>query len=97
MVMSMADERVEQGGIGDDGAKTEGTKTKAKKKAKKHRSKGASIALWILRKSIVPIIMVMMLIAGLYAGYVVIGNQPEADVFKWSTWQHMYDLVFSDS
>ncbi|MGO4538708.1 DNA-directed RNA polymerase subunit beta [Paenibacillus sp. 2TAB19] len=95
--MSMADERVENSnrGEGEDPPKRDGSKTKAK--AKKQRSKGANIALWILRKSIVPVIMVIMLIAGLYAGYVVLGKQPEDEVFSWSTWQHLYDLVFADS
>jgi DNA-directed RNA polymerase subunit beta. len=67
------------------------------KSEKKQRSKGARITFWILRKSIVPVIMVIMLIAGLYVGYVVVGKQPGSDVFEWSTWQHMYDLVFSDT
>jgi hypothetical protein len=64
---------------------------------KQQRSKGARITLWILRKSIVPVIMVIMLITGLYVGYVVVGKQPGSEVFQWSTWQHMYDLVFSDT
>ncbi|ANY70689.1 hypothetical protein BBD42_11010 [Paenibacillus sp. BIHB 4019] len=55
------------------------------------------IILWILRRSIVPCIMVIMLIAGLYIGYTVLGKQSGDDVFQWSTWQHVYDLVFSDS
>ncbi|MDQ0113628.1 DNA-directed RNA polymerase subunit beta [Paenibacillus harenae] len=95
--MNMADERVDNGGRGEgeDTPKREGSKTKAK--TKKQRSKGANIAFWILRKSIVPVIMVIMLIAGLYAGYVVLGNGPGDEVFSWSTWQHLYDLVFADS
>ncbi|GLX70157.1 DNA-directed RNA polymerase subunit beta [Paenibacillus glycanilyticus] len=68
-----------------------------KSENKEQRSKGARIALWILRKSLVPVIMVIMLLAGLYIGYAVIGKQPGGEVFHWSTWQHMYDLVFSDT
>ncbi|GMK49149.1 DNA-directed RNA polymerase subunit beta [Paenibacillus glycanilyticus] len=64
---------------------------------KKQRSTGARITFWILRKSIVPVIMVIMLITGLYVGYAVVGKQPGSDVFHWETWQHMYDLVFSDT
>lgn len=76
----------------------EGSKTvSGGKSEKKQRSKGARIAFWILRKSIVPVIMVIMLITGLYIGYATIGKQPGGEVFQWSTWQHMYDLVFSDS
>ncbi|MFD0957885.1 DNA-directed RNA polymerase subunit beta [Paenibacillus chungangensis] len=57
----------------------------------------ARVILWLLRKSIVPIIMVIMLALGLYVGYVYMGKMPEGDVFQWSTWKHMYDLVFTDS
>ena len=64
---------------------------------KKQRPKGVHLTLWLLRKSIVPIIMLIMLLAGLYVGYTVLGKQPGGDVFKWSTWQHLYDLVYSDS
>ncbi|OME87574.1 hypothetical protein BK120_04065 [Paenibacillus sp. FSL A5-0031] len=53
--------------------------------------------LWLLRKSIVPLIMIIMLVAGLYIGYAVIGKQPEDEVFSWATWQHLYDLVFAES
>ncbi|WP_341279897.1 DNA-directed RNA polymerase subunit beta [Paenibacillus sp. FSL H8-0537] len=64
---------------------------------KKKRPLVLRIILWILRRSIVPCIMVIMLIAGLYIGYTVLGKQSGDDVFEWSTWQHVYDLVFSDS
>ncbi|MGO4547508.1 DNA-directed RNA polymerase subunit beta [Paenibacillus sp. 2TAB23] len=104
--MSMADERMdrEQSGFkstaeeGRSGRKKRETRVKADKSSeKKQRSKGLSILLWILRKSIVPVIMVIMLVAGLYIGYVVVGKQAEADVFSWATWQHLYDLIFAES
>lgn len=57
----------------------------------------ARVILWLLRKSIVPIVMVIMLALGLYVGYVILGKMPKGDVFEWSTWKHMYDLVFTDS
>ncbi|MGO4110648.1 DNA-directed RNA polymerase subunit beta [Paenibacillus sp. YAF4_2] len=75
----------------------ENSKTSSDNSEKQQRSKGTRITLWILRKSIVPVIMVIMLITGLYVGYVVVGKQPGSEVFHWSTWQHMYDLVFSDT
>lgn len=59
--------------------------------------KWARITLWLLRKSIVPIIMVVMLIIGLYGGYVYLGDGPKGDVFKWETWRHLYDLIFAES
>lgn len=54
------------------------------------------IFLWLLIKSIVPILFVIILIVGLYVGFVVIGNKPSSDVFQWATWKHMYDLVFAE-
>ncbi len=57
----------------------------------------ARVLFWLFRKSIVPIIMIVMLLAGLYIGYVYLGKQPEDEVFKWGTWQHLYDLIFADS
>ena len=56
-----------------------------------------SVILWLLRKSIVPVIMIVMLIVGLYVGYVYLGDQPKDEVFKWSTWRHLYDLIFAES
>ncbi|MBD2868383.1 DNA-directed RNA polymerase subunit beta [Paenibacillus arenilitoris] len=104
--MSMADERIDRqpGEVvsqAEDGvavrqkragrAKAEGAPNK------KQRPDGVKMLLWILRKSIVPLIMLIMLIAGLYIGYVIFGNGPKTDVFSWSTWKHLYDLVFAES
>lgn len=55
------------------------------------------VIFWILRKSIAPIIMIVMLFAGLYIGYVIVGGQPKDDVFEFSTWKHMWDLIFAES
>lgn len=55
------------------------------------------VMFWVLRKSIVPIIMLIMLLIGLYVGYVVLGKGPKGEVFDWATWRHLYDLVFADS
>ncbi|CAM4371153.1 DNA-directed RNA polymerase subunit beta [Paenibacillus alkaliterrae] len=104
--MSMADERIdrEASGIGSQAEEggTEGKKRGKRVKAngspkKKQRPEGVKMLLWFLRKSIVPLIMLIMLITGLYVGYVVVGKGPEDDVFSWSTWQHLYDLVFAES
>lgn len=52
---------------------------------------------WIARKSIAPLIMIVMLLAGLYIGYVIMGDQPKEEVFKFSTYKHLWDLIFSES
>lgn len=72
-------------------------RSEAEEPVKPSRSRAARVTLWLLRKSIVPLIMVIMLVAGLYAGYTIVGKGEASDVFHWSTWKHMYDLVFSDS
>lgn len=56
-----------------------------------------STIFWIFRKSIAPIIMIIMLLAGLYIGYVMLGDRPQEDIFQWSTWQHLWDLIFAES
>jgi cobalamin biosynthesis Mg chelatase CobN len=65
-------------------------------KTKQQRPKAVRVLLWILRKSIVPIVFVVALIGGLYTGYVILGHGPEDDVWLWSTWKHIYDLVFAE-
>jgi len=57
----------------------------------------ARAIFWIFRKSIAPIIMIVMLVAGLYIGYAIIGDRPEDDIFQWSTWKHLWDLIFAES
>lgn len=57
----------------------------------------ARALFWLLRKSIAPIIMIVMLLAGLYIGYVIVGGQPKEDVLEFSTWKHMWDLIFAES
>ncbi|GGF91685.1 DNA-directed RNA polymerase subunit beta [Paenibacillus abyssi] len=77
--------------------RTEGAASEQEAGSKQQRSKAARVFLWFLRKSIVPLLLILALIGGLYAGYVFIGNGSGDDVFRWDTWRHMYDLVFSDS
>lgn len=57
----------------------------------------ARMLFWIFRKSIGILLMIFMLLTGLYIGYVILGGQPKEDVFEWSTWKHMWDLIFADS
>lgn len=105
--MSMADERIIEreakgfGSLAEGGSPGRSNRGKSEKpdgaSDKKQRPTGVKVLLWILRKSIVPLIMIIMLVGGLYIGYVVIGKQPSGEVFNWSTWKHMYDLVFAES
>ncbi|UVI29925.1 DNA-directed RNA polymerase subunit beta [Paenibacillus spongiae] len=61
------------------------------------RNPALRVFLWLLRKSIVPLLCLLAVVGGLYIGFSVIGKQPGSEVFEWSTWRHMYDLVFADS
>ncbi|MFS0725845.1 DNA-directed RNA polymerase subunit beta [Paenibacillus sp. 1P07SE] len=55
------------------------------------------IVLWILRKSIVPLLLLLALVGGAFLGYVMLGEGDSTDVWKWETWRHLYDLIFLDS
>lgn len=44
------------------------------------------------------VILIILLAAGfggVVVGYVFFGKQPWSDLLEWSTWRHVYDLVFS--
>ncbi|MEK3733170.1 DNA-directed RNA polymerase subunit beta [Paenibacillus sp. FSL M8-0334] len=55
------------------------------------RTSGWKITLRIM----VPVLMVMALFGGMTFGYVVLGKQELSEVFEWSTWRHVYDLIFA--
>lgn len=48
----------------------------------------------IFRVLLVPALCLAALFVGLTIGYSTIGGGDAADVFKFSTWKHLYDLVF---
>lgn len=77
-------------------AAREAREEKSKANGRSRKPLGLRILLWMLVKSIVPILFVIILLVGLYIGFVVIGNKPSSEVFQWSTWKHMYDLVFAE-
>ncbi|MCM3040967.1 DNA-directed RNA polymerase subunit beta [Paenibacillus motobuensis] len=54
-------------------------------------------AWWIVPLRIVLILLFFAaaLIGGAIAGYVVLGKQDIHDVLDWSTWRHVFDLVFA--
>jgi len=45
----------------------------------------------------IPMLFLICLYIGLYIGYVKLGEQPASEIWQWSTWKHVYDLVFADS
>ena len=50
------------------------------------------IPIW-LRVVIVLILLFIAVIAGLNIGYSVIGGGEDSGIFKWSTWQHVLDII----
>ncbi|GIP21788.1 DNA-directed RNA polymerase subunit beta [Paenibacillus sp. J22TS3] len=40
-------------------------------------------------------ILFLALFGGMIVGYVVLGKQSLSGVFHWSTWRHVFDLVFA--
>lgn len=50
-----------------------------------------TITQWFL----IPLLLVAALGGGLVAGYVILGKNELSDVLQWSTWKHVYDLVFA--
>jgi hypothetical protein len=34
--------------------------------------------------------------AGLYTGYGLLGDQPVSEIFQPTTWQHLIDLIFAE-
>lgn len=58
---------------------------------KRRKTSGWKIALRIM----VPVIMLLALAGGMVIGYVVIGGRSIGEAFQWSTWKHVFDLVFA--
>lgn len=52
-----------------------------------------------LRSLLIAVLILLFLIlaiaGGMVFGYVMLGKQPMHDVLEWSTWKHVYDLVFA--
>ncbi|QWU15892.1 DNA-directed RNA polymerase subunit beta [Paenibacillus sophorae] len=57
---------------------------------KRKRSKW-TVVQWFL----IPLLLLLALGGGLTVGYVVLGKKELSDVLHWSTWKHIYDLVFA--
>ncbi|MDF2722027.1 MAG: DNA-directed polymerase subunit beta [Paenibacillus sp.] len=66
------------------------------KPKRKLRRRWVRMLLHLLRLVIVPCLCVGALGFGLWFGYVYVGGNDSADVWQWSTWKHLYDLVFAN-
>lgn len=58
---------------------------------KRRKTPGWKIALRIM----VPIFLLLALAGGMVFGYVILGKQDIGEALKWSTWKHVFDLVFA--
>ena len=50
------------------------------------------IPIW-LRVVIVIILLLFAVVSGLTVGYSILGDGESSDVLKWSTWQHLIDII----
>lgn len=58
----------------------------------KQGNKTKKIPMW-LRLALLLVLILLAFIGGTMAGYGGIGDQNPFDALKWSTWQHIIDLV----
>lgn len=66
-------------------------KPEQKKEPKRQGVSKWKLIQWVL----IPLLLVAALGGGLAVGYVVLGKKEFSDVLQWSTWKHVYDLVFA--
>jgi len=64
---------------------------------KPRRRRKRSVWLKLFQFTIVPILLLCSIVAGLYVGYSVLGKQAGGEAFQMETWKHLYDLMFSKS
>ena len=76
---------------------TQNKKPKTAKTTRKGLPRALVITLRVLRHLRVPILCCIALLAGLSIGYVKLGGQPFAEVWKLDTWKHLIDLVFANT
>ncbi len=54
------------------------------------------ISKWvIIQWVLIPLLLIVALGGGLAVGYVVLGKRELSEALQWSTWRHVYDLVFA--
>lgn len=72
------------------------------KQPKQPKGKRSKLPPWlkttgkIANHLMVPFLCLAALFVGLIIGYVYLGEQEAADVFKLQTWKHLVDLVLAD-
>ena len=66
-----------------------------KPKSKKLRPRWVKILYSIFKKLIIPVLCLAALFTGLWFGYVYMGGRDAGEIWNWSTWKHLYDLVFA--
>ncbi|WP_442602583.1 DNA-directed RNA polymerase subunit beta [Paenibacillus sp. KN14-4R] len=66
------------------------------KKPSKPKKKWQKVTLTILKYIRVPALFIVLACVGLWVGYVKLGKQPMGDMMHWSTWKHLFDLIFAD-
>ncbi|WP_339318557.1 DNA-directed RNA polymerase subunit beta [Paenibacillus sp. FSL R10-2734] len=66
-------------------------KPEDKKETKRRGVSKWTLIQWVL----IPLLLIAALGGGLAVGYVVLGKKEFSDVLQWSTWKHVYDLVFA--
>ncbi|SDF87558.1 DNA-directed RNA polymerase subunit beta [Fontibacillus panacisegetis] len=49
----------------------------------------------LLRLVLVLLLLIIALVGGMIVGYTVFGKQDMSDALQWSTWRHVFDLVFA--
>ncbi|MEF2968045.1 DNA-directed RNA polymerase subunit beta [Paenibacillus sp. M1] len=64
---------------------------------REHKPDGKRRSGWItlLRIVLIVLFLAIALICGTAVGYVVLGKQDISGVWQWSTWKHVFDLVFA--
>ena len=68
---------------------------KGKQKAKKVPVQ-QGISKWvIIQWFLIPLLLIVALGGGLAVGYVILGKRELSEALQWSTWRHVYDLVFA--
>lgn len=69
---------------------------KKKDKKDKKETKRQGVSKWtLIQWVLIPLLLIAALGGGLAVGYVVLGKKEFSDVLQWSTWRHVYDLVFA--
>jgi hypothetical protein len=59
-------------------------------------AKRRGVSKWtIIQWFLIPLLLIAALAGGLVVGYVILGKREFSEVLQWSTWKHVYDLVFA--